>query len=175
MSFLIALQLVKLLEGGKHKGDDRDSNDTNCGIIQSTWEGLGFRGSVLNASDADIANAYNVLWRTGGANVYDIETKANRSIFELTPEPVDAFAFQFYINVPPAAFRMAFQAALGVKVDGSFGPITLKALGLMNKTTLLESLRDVQTEHYVDNASETNLHGLLDRVDSAFKYCYTML
>lgn len=173
MSFLKAFAVVKALEGGKHKANDRDANDTNCGIIQSTWEGLGFRGSVLNASDSDIASAYNSLWTHGGASVFDPETNAPRSLFEMMPEPADAFAFQFYINVPPTAFRKALQGVLGVIVDGSLGPNTLRALAKLDKTVLVNRLEAAQRQHYIDNASEENLSGLLNRVDRAYILCYT--
>lgn len=175
MSFTTALQLVRVLEGGKHIANDADPNDTNCGIIQSTWEGLGFRGSVLNASDADIASAYNSLWLHGGASVFDPETGGPRGLFELMPDPVDAYAFQFYINIPPGEFRKALQGCLGVTVDGSLGPATLRALALANKTTLLNALEEAQKQHYIDNASEANLPGLLNRVASASKFCYNRL
>src|SRR5216683_594257 len=167
MSFIKALELVKLLEGGKHKADDRDPNDTNCGIIQSTWEGLGFRGSVLNATEVDIANAYNHLWHAGGAEVFDPATSQRRSIFEMMPEPADTFAFQFYINVPPGSFRKALQGALKVTVDGSLGANTLRALEAISKTALVDALEEAQTQQYIDNASEANIHGLLNRVDKS--------
>jgi len=173
MSFLKALDLIRLLEAGKHKADANDPNDTNCGIIQSTWEGLGFRGSVFDASDADIANAYSSLWRQGGASVYDPETQGNRSLFELIPEPIDSYCFQFYINLPPRAFRMAFQNALGVKIDGSLGPNTLYALARIDKTSFQNALVVAQRQHYIDKANPAYLNGLLNRVDRSLKFLYT--
>jgi lysozyme family protein len=172
MSFVEPLQLVRQLEGGKHKANAADPNDTNCGIIQSTWEGLGYRGSVLNASDGDIANCYHHLWSSGGTSVYDAQTGQSRSIFDMLPEPVDAFAFQFYINVPPGTFRRSLQAALRVTPDGSFGSKTLFALEKMPKEELLARLEMEQRQHYIDKANPIVLDGLLNRVDRAYRFCY---
>lgn len=171
MSFVNALRLVRLLEGGKHKANIIDPNDTNCGIIQSTWEGLGFRGSVFNASDADVASAYHSLWSRGGASVYDSQTGGSRSLFELIPEPVDAFAFQFYINVPPRIFKEALQLALSVPIDGSMGPKTLSALARIDKDNLLYALAHVQKFHYHAVADPAVLQGLLNRVDKSLEFC----
>lgn len=159
MSFTAALALVRELEGGKVVDA---GGPTNQGITQTTWQALGYKGSVLNATDEQIAQCYHRLW--AGLQVFDTSIGANRSLFEMMPELVDALAFQFFINVPPSAFLISLQAALLTEPDGRLGPKTQIALRTSSKDELARGILCSQILHYVCHSSG---RGLLDRVERA--------
>lgn len=161
MGFVSALQLVRQLEGGK----TADAGGTNAGITQATWELLGFTGSVMSATDGQIAVCYRKLWDS--VLVFDRQTGSNRSLFEMLPFPADALAFQFFINVPPAAFRASFQAAVLETPDGSIGPKTLVGMNSSSRPELVRGILTAQILHYVCHSDPKFLPGLLARVQSA--------
>ena len=165
MSFAIAKQLTMKLEGGKSDNPDDPGGATNQGITQVTWQGMGFLGSVLDATQTSLDLAYQLYWRQ--LRVFDGAIHSNRPLLEMAPEPADAVAFQFYFNVPPTAFIKAFQGAVGTKMDGVLGPLTLKALQGWNGrgAALSADLLSAQEWHYRGHAKPVFLPGLLHRVE----------
>lgn len=165
MSFVKALQLVRLLEGGKSDLPDDPGGSTNQGMTQLTFEGLGFKGSVLDASNADIAAAYRKLW--DDLKVIDVTRgQPPRPVLDITPENADAVAFQFYINVSRVAFIRAFQGCIDAKMDGILGVQTWAALQKWNGrgADLTDRLLHVQKFHYLTGDSPYK-EGLIRRVD----------
>jgi lysozyme family protein len=165
VSFAAAKRLTQSLEGGKSDNPDDPGGATNQGITQATWQGLGFTGSVLDATQTLLDLAYYKYW--AGLKIYDPAITANRPLFEVAPGPADAVAFQFYFNVPPTAFIKAFQGVVGAKMDGVLGPLTLKALQGWNGrgAALSADLLSAQEWHYRGHAKPEFLPGLLNRVE----------
>jgi len=161
MGFVDALALVRQLEGGKTVDA---GGATNQGITQATWAALGFKGSVMNATEAQIAVCYRKLW--DGVKVYDEQTQQNRSLFDLLPDVADAVAFQFFINVPPSAFLASFQAAVLEGPDGKIGPKTQIAMRTSTRDELLRGIMTSQILHYVCHSDSADLPGLLHRVET---------
>ena len=143
---------------------------TNQGITQVTFTNLGFKGSVLDASDADIAAAYRKLW--DDLKVMDVSKgQPPRPVLDITPEDADSVAFQFYINVPPVAFIRAFQGCIDTRVDGILGAQTWAALQKWNGrgADLTDRLLHVQKFHYLTGNSPYK-EGLIRRVDRVEKW-----
>ena len=158
MSFVIALPLVKSLEGPGKAGE-------KWGMTQGTWELLGFKGRVEDASDPDIANAYRMLWDS--LKFYDVTRQpASVCAFSILPEPADSVAFQFFINVPFTAFIKALQGALGAKMDGVLGRESWRAVEGWNGQgmALSEKVLTAQEWHYRSGHSPDK-DGLLNRVE----------
>jgi lysozyme family protein len=67
---------------------------------------------------------------------------------DLLPTGLDYAAFDFAINAGPAASRKMIQRALGVVVDGSIGPNTLKAIKSADAKDLMKKFSDAKTVFY---------------------------
>ena len=164
MSFIVALNLVKSLEGGKGNNPADPGGATNCGITQTTWEGLGYSGSVYDATPTQIADCYRKFWDS--LRLYNPESRASQSVFELLPEPADSVAFQFHINVPVAPFVRALQGVVGAKMDGHMGPQTWNAINAQrgNGEDLSNSILTAQEWYYRGLRNPQFEHGWLNRV-----------
>ncbi len=164
MAFIEALILVKELEGGRSQNPDDPGGDTLDGITQKTWAEFDFPGSVLDASQADIAAVYRKLWDE--VRIENPETQTRSSLFEVLPAPADAVAFQMHINLPWRASIVILQTAIGATPDGVLGPEVWHKLQHWNGwgEELSNLLLLAQVDHYNKTAKPEFLRGLLNRV-----------
>lgn len=163
MAFHDALTLVLLLEGGKSNRADDAGGPTNKGMTQKTWHSLGYEGSVLDASDIDLANAYRKLW--DGTKIYSLGAGVG-SVFALLPEPADSVAFQCFVNLPWMASMRLFQHAVGTTADGLLGSVTARAISAWNGhgRQLSKKILMLQKTHYDEFAQPQFLPGLMNRI-----------
>lgn len=131
MGFCEAWKLIQSLEGGKVNNPHDRGGPTNIGMCQQTWRDLGYPDSVMDASCGQIASAYRKLW--DALKLYNLKQPPfHEVLLNITPEPADSVAMQFYINVPNATFIRAFQGCIGSKMDGILGVETWKQLQSWN-------------------------------------------
>jgi lysozyme family protein len=64
------------------------------------------------------------------------------------PTGLDYAAFDFAINAGPGASRKMIQRALGVTVDGAFGPATMAAIQKADAKELMHKFSDAKTVFY---------------------------
>lgn len=167
MGWVTALSLVKTLEGGKVDNPDDPGGRTKDGVTQSTFNSMGFKGDVFDATDEQIAAAYYRMWMR--VKVTDPMSREVRSIFGILPEPADAMAFQMYVNIP-SHFARLMQHAAKVEEDGILGPETMRALDNLTPMTLAEAIADAQMNWYANvRPHDEFTTGLVNRVLKARK------
>ena len=142
-----AFELVIKSEGG-FTNDQRDSGNhlpdgrqgcTMLGCTQTNWEA--YIGHHVTQDDMKKLTSSDVkpLYKK---NYWDAVSG------DLLPSGLDYAAFDFAINAGPAASRKMIQRALGVIVDGSIGPNTLKAISQADSKELMQKFSDAKTTYY---------------------------
>lgn len=159
MSFQKAWDLARWLEGGLSDRADDPGRLTNEGMTQATWSGLGFPGSVADATPAQIEASFFKLWT--------LVMVGPVHLFDRIPEPADAVAFQLYINLPPAEFIKALQNAVGMMPSGKLDGDIIDAMKDLRGGELARNLLVAQREHYADKAKSVFIEGLEMRAQRA--------
>ena len=123
---------------GNHLPDGRQGS-TMLGCTQANWEA--YVGHQVTQDDMKKLTKEDVkpLYKK---NYWDVVSG------DLLPSGLDYAAFDFAINAGPVASKKMIQRALGVVVDGSIGPNTLKAMSEADPKQLMQKFSDAKTAFY---------------------------
>lgn len=131
-----ALTLVLVHEGGyvNHRADP--GGPTNLGVTLATARRLGI--DVDGDGDTDITDIKKLTPKHAGivyrANYWDAVRGDD------LPAGVDYATFDFAVNSGPSRAAKFLQRALGVKADGTIGPITLDAVHAADPVEVITKL-----------------------------------
>lgn len=159
MSFDHALAITLGWEGGWSNHPDDPGGATNLGITHGTlaqWRkkrpNWGLPGDVRNLKRAQAARIYRAgYWDTVRGD-------------EL-PAYVGLLAFDTAVNHGPGRARKWLQEAVGVKVDGILGPLTLAAVREATPATLIREFAALRALGYVETGDMDEFgHGWMRRL-----------
>lgn len=118
--FDTCLKFVLEREGGYVDDPTDRGGETNQGVTQRVYNqyrgkiGLSLR-SVKNITSDEVYAIYKIdYW--------------NRAKCQILNEPIDLMTFDAAVNHGPGRAVKLLQDALGVNVDGQFGPVSIQAL-----------------------------------------------
>ena len=136
-NFAQALQVVLKSEGGFVNHPKDPGGMTNLGCTKAVWEEwIGHPVSEKNMRDlqpADVAPLYKrKYW--------------DKVCGDDLPSGLDYALFDAAINSGPGRASKWLQEALGVKVDGSLGPVSLAAVQASDKQKLLAKFNDIRLQ-----------------------------
>jgi lysozyme family protein len=139
MAFSACIPIILSSEGGYVDNPRDPGGPTNLGITLNTLSGrLGRPASIdeikeLTPQDAAAIYETNYYNPVHGPDL---------------PDGVDLMAFDASVNSGPARAIMLLQAALGVKADGLFGPVTLAAAKAKDPTETVNAFHDAHATFY---------------------------
>ena len=137
--FDACLDHVLAAEGGfvNHPADPGGA--TNLGITRRTLSE--FREAEATADDI------RVLTRAEAREIYRTRFWTPMRCAELPPG-VDLMVFDFGVNAGPGRSLRLLQGGVGVKADGSAGPVTLAAAGACRAPELIDRLSEARLAYY---------------------------
>jgi lysozyme family protein len=161
--FMDALPFVLRWEGGYVNHPADPGGATNKGVTQkayNNWLERQGRASadVRNLSDAEMAAIYEEEYWTPAR-------------CERLPRPLDQVQFDTAVNMGVGRAVRFLQEAVGAKVDGGFGPATLKCVQQADPSAALEQYLSIRERFYrklVDDKPSLGvfLKGWLNRLDA---------
>lgn len=170
-----ALELVLKSEGG-FTNDKRDpgnqlpdgrAGSTNLGVTQANWETFVGRKVTHEEMKALTPAAVSEFYKE---NYWD------KVSGDSLPSGVDYAAFDFAVNGGPRQCRVLLQRALGVSVDGVFGPSTMAAIAAADSKTLLDSFSKYKEAFYRGLKTFPVFgKGWMNRINAVEKVALTML
>ena len=145
--------------GGDHTDPGDSGGETNRGVTHATWADMQARGVV----PADVALRNATLEQLG--TVLKVGFWDACRCDEL-PAGVDLAVFNPAMVAGPGRGIELLQAAVGVTVDGGFGPVTMAAVLRSDPEGLIRTLTLREENFYkLCPTAPTNLHGWDRRAD----------
>jgi len=156
-------------EGGYYAGNEaRDPNPTNFGVTQNTYDEWRLKAKKLPARPVkeitmdEVRAIYRGYW--DGASCEELPRLTALTVFDMS------------INAGQGTAVKMLQKALGVTVDGGFGPQTRAALKAVDDRTLADRVCWERVRYYVDLAKNERLRpNLLSWVHRVVKFRETYL
>lgn len=139
MSFETCLPVILAAEGGFVDDPHDPGGATNLGITQATLSGwLGRPATIANVEDLTPAAAAPIYL----ARYYNPSHACD------CPAGVDLMVFDEAVNQGVGRAICSLQAALGLAVDGRFGPAALSALRGADSAHLVQRIATDREAHY---------------------------
>lgn len=139
MSFESCLPVILASEGSFVDDPADPGGATNLGITLATLSS--WRGHPCTIADVEALTAADV------APIYQVRY-FNASNANLCPAGVDLMVFDEAVNQGVGRAITSLQAALGVPVDGAFGPHTALALRDADPHALIDAIAANREAHY---------------------------
>ncbi len=138
------MPLVFTAEGGYVNDPQDPGKATNLGITIATLTAWRKRHDpAATVSDDDVRN----LTKEEATEIYRTNYWNPMQCGAL-PKGLDLVVFDFGVNAGPGRAAMTLQTAVGVKADGSIGPITLAALGAIPQKDLINGFCAKRLAYY---------------------------
>lgn len=134
MKFGEAVEIILAFEGGLSRNGRDPGGVTNFGIAKKYYPHL------------DIEK----LTKEAAIEIYRKDFWEEIGIDRL-PASLRLIVFDTSVNMGPGVAVGLLQAALGVKVDGALGPITLQKLAEQNLEKVLQAYARARLERYFNN------------------------
>jgi len=140
MAYEDSLKFVLSVESGYVNDPDDKGGATNFGIIQTVYDSYRVeknlpKQSVKFISSAEVSDIYlTEYWNPSHAGS--------------AQHPLDTVIFDCSVNSGVGRAIKTLQQALGLVVDGLFGPNTLKALQNCNAHDVAEKFLDIRSKFY---------------------------
>jgi lysozyme family protein len=157
--FAEALPFVLRMEGGYADDPVDRGGATNRGVTQATYDA--YRASqglpprpVREITDEEVEHVYHERYWTAAK-------------CDALPWPASAVVFDSAVNHGVGRAARMLQEALGVKVDGIIGPVTLAAAGTADPHQLVNEMLWVRVDFYyrISNGDQVKfLRGWLRRL-----------
>lgn len=127
-------------EQGIHLPTKADPNPTKDGVTASTYEALGYKGSVLSMTEDERASIYQHFWDASHSKDVDQAGKPKLAVCH----------FVTFFNLRPMAATKILQRSCGMDtgVDGLWGPNTLGLVRSCDERTALVRYTGGLIRHY---------------------------
>lgn len=167
--FLPAITKTLAAEGGFFH-NVKTGEVVNMGITLATLRSLGVLKSVGDASESDIQFVKS-LAIDEARDIYREEYWDKLKLSQLNSQGVANKVFDLSVNMGTLGVTRILQKALGIPVDGIFGPKTMTAANAADPSDLLYKIR-AQAKDFYDYLAQSNplltpnLTGWLNRLNS---------
>ena len=139
MSFAVCLPIILASEGGFVNNPNDPGGATNLGITIGTLSGWLGRPATVQDVQALTAATVAPIYQADYWNVCQCDS---------CPAGVDLMVFDESVNQGPGRAIRSLQAAVGVAVDGAFGPATLAAVQACDPTQTINAIAADRQAYY---------------------------